>query len=1364
MNVSNSLPVVDSLSGEKERAINFFKLLNASDDDINDIKVQSPKNQRIVQLRELPSQLQHDELSQLIQFDPAGYANLQRENKKNEGCIGMKLSSMSATSMVDSNTTSSIAVRSTTSAYSKLHHLPWENDIIWSVESSGCHSSSPFVSDCQVEQKESVQEMPSDEKVDPLTAQAEPSQQSRNDEYMTKRHNYRWEISTKMLHKNRQTRQSLISPLNIELLNGNWEQSISWNKQMLEEQCDVLIDSNDVGLIFMPESSIDIRPILRIPKRKVGAAEEKRAHLEKQAKEKKNRIDSVMGNLEFGSETAEGRLLTDAKKSKDTRVVTNLRNDPHSLPAIKLQMTKSELPDSRLRNFHRPFGKFKSMETFAMKGLPSDQNFNDPSTHSRLGSLIKKNSDLNPTNGTCFFLEYVEQHPPMVSNPGMVSKIQHYWRPGESAKFGSSAFASTSNRTPPSSHNGFAIDENSVIVLGDNDDTPFVGDIPPGRMVSTFNNKLFKAPIFRHKCSDGNLFLLARPSSKSLKKDCLGQAHFYISIVPNVFLAGQVEPQAEVPAPTSRSANDFIRPYMSFHILRLFKKANDRERLKIDDIQRAFPSQSSTAIRKRMKEVAIFERGGNDSGWWKKKSGHAKGEDYFRNMITPDAVCLYESMMSGHRKLMDIGLSRISSTSTIEVGNIIELMIKRLSIRKKKLESFAKVAMSNRSSESLAADILANDKFLSQLERKIRIARYIHERLLLTPWNLTNNYVECHLQGKGSGMLKLGGTGDPSGRGEGFSFVRVPQSRAKKKESEDGENAAVAAVAAVTGTTADLRKLKMKESGAVLRSLGVPEADIKKLKRWDRIHLVRDLSSRATAHGVAGSLAKFARGARKSLSSQQQEYRRKCDIIYERQLNVLSSDKTDFSSDEESEIDDLEELEKDLEDDILGAEESVKIGARGPKNLFSKGGGGLNRSKEVLAEREDAAEFRRLVEDMKGQVPNTSKSSIPENANPINAATETKPAEIPQEPQNEVALRNQRHAIKRIIRTVQKDGTESVEVRFITDEASVKIYKAEKFKYLRKTAGAIRRQKQSIKKKLAQSDARSEKRYMLELQELEKSEASNKSYQELLNMNETVPELHKVDQSEAVQCGHCGQRGHGKSSKKCPLYGKDLDDGDLADAVILSTDDPLKVKIKKTAVRDSSKCTVNLSMLQEGHRQHKAKQKKRKLLEAQEQADLYKRPSAISAKKRKKIRSPLAHLNGYFEKIMYHLSVTPTAMELSKILKSKEYQEKLAIFPEFSSVTLETISSKIAVFGFASTKDFLKDFDTLMKGAKKVSAKLENQDVAKLAAKIQSSAKKEISNFDIGGEVSYVEKLYSRSGGKAISLDRRASVATQYTQ
>ncbi|KAL3674492.1 hypothetical protein V7S43_000440 [Phytophthora oleae] len=1236
---------------------------------------------------------------------------------------------------------------------------------------------------------------------------------------MIKPRNYRWELED-TLKKNKsqdnapsskakEEKEVLPCPLNKELQDDSWVAAIGWKSTQDMPESKLVLDDNDASLIYSVPEMEDVRPTLRIPERKLGAAEQRLAQLDKQRIEKKQRIDEVMGNLEFGEETAEGRLGTEGsgKKSKDTRVVKNIGYVHHSLPAMKLSLTKPELPKTKLRDFHRPRGKFKINERLEFLPPPPGAAKLAPQEESAMVTQIKKSSDLNPTaGGKLIIIEYTEQHPPMLSNPGMASRILHYWRPPEDTSAGLGILGKKKARKtrpkPPDMKMG------QVITLGDHDESPFVGDIPPGRVVTSLNSKLYKVPIFPHKptipfaaSSDarerntGDIFLLCRSVTKGKKGAAADKSGglgvpkttVYIMELPEVFVAGQIEPQIEVPAPNSRSANEFIRPYMSFHILRLFKKASDGERLKIEDIARAFPNQSGTAIRKRMKEVATFERGGNDSGWWKKKpASQLQSEEEIRASIPPESVCLYESMMSGHRRLLDIGLTKLFTPSG--VNGAINHLIRRLELRKNALSTrLVPANLERRAREKAQAELWKKDPVVRKLEKDIQVGRYINEQLQLTPWNLTNNYVECHLQGKGSGMLQLGGIGDPTGRGEGFSFVRVPQSRAKKKDGEEdaaptaeskisAETAAVQkAVAAVTGTTADLRKLKMKEAGDVLRNLGLADADIKKLRRWDRIHMVRELSSRATAHGVAGSLSKFARGARKSLSAQQQEYRKKCDVIYERQMDVLSSNKTSFSSDEESDGDDeLDELGADVEADILGGTDTK----RGPKNLFRSGGGGLNRSKEVLAEREDAVELRRLMEEMNEDA-GSSATAKPTSAvrrpdvdtnrlrnqlrasgireggtgasgissvsgmgarsnmmsrggstvssalatptgqlSRVSSPTHGSRTPVPSEPPSASKKYPGRKVLKRTVRTIEEDGSETVRIQFIVDDKQVARFRAMQQRKERQQKSDERNQLRKRKRMLALEDdgsgqslmdkAKRRKQLQEELKQLAKTEAQNKGYQEMLkNGDGTDADGDDGSGKGVIRCTQCLQVGHMRTNRSCPLYMADEARGKKAGSfsekqanAVLS--EPLKLKVKKPSVigsgDSSTKITVNLAELREGARKHHAEKKRKRELEVLEQAELYKRPYAKGAVKQSRSRMPVEHLNNALEVVVQRLLEMPESELFRVPVDSTTVQNYYQIVKQ--PMDLSTIRRKIEAKEYDSMREFVKDLELIVNNSR----------------------------------------------------------------
>jgi len=112
--------------------------------------------------------------------------------------------------------------------------------------------------------------------------------------------------------------------------------------------------------------------------------------------------------------------------------------------------------------------------------------------------------------------------------------------------------------------------------------------------------------------------------------------------------------------------------------------------------------------------------------------------------------------------------------------------------------------------------------------------------------------------------------------------------------------------ATVSGTDADLRKLSLDGARSILLSYGIPDNEIEKLGRWERIGLVRKLSSDAKAAGEGGS-TKFARGSRYSLQQQQLQYREQAQLIFDNQVRALSEPNPDISDDEDeaNELDDF---------------------------------------------------------------------------------------------------------------------------------------------------------------------------------------------------------------------------------------------------------------------------------------------------------------------------------------------------------------------------------------------------------------------------------------------------------------------------
>ena len=177
------------------------------------------------------------------------------------------------------------------------------------------------------------------------------------------------------------------------------------------------------------------------------------------------------------------------------------------------------------------------------------------------------------------------------------------------------------------------------------------------------------------------------------------------------------------------------------------------------------------------------------------------------------------------------------------------------------------------------------------------MGRFIFDKLLQAPWNTTAAYIHSEVQRDGLGRMEINlPQADPSGCKEGYAFVRIdhpttgsggaaPGSTRKRKAVDHGK---------IHGTDRDLRKLSTKEAVAILVSFGMSHTDAKvKLRRWDRIDVIKEYSSRAVAMGYMTE-DKFARtGASGDLSaitnaSRESSFNSRCQDIWKRQKNALS--------------------------------------------------------------------------------------------------------------------------------------------------------------------------------------------------------------------------------------------------------------------------------------------------------------------------------------------------------------------------------------------------------------------------------------------------------------------------------------------
>jgi transcription initiation factor TFIID subunit 1 len=173
------------------------------------------------------------------------------------------------------------------------------------------------------------------------------------------------------------------------------------------------------------------------------------------------------------------------------------------------------------------------------------------------------------------------------------------------------------------------------------------------------------------------------------------------------------------------------------------------------------------------------------------------------------------------------------------------------------------------------------------------MARFVHNEDAVFASNFLCDLTFRLFLKQGTGMMQLTGLGDPSGLGEGYSFLREADTK-PNKIGANSNGALNAQIKKITGTENDLRKLTMKQMASLLRSYGLAQKEIDKLKRWDRVHVIRDLSTKAASDGMGDGLERFARGEKMRLSDQKRVYEARIQEICRRQRAALSADTGDL--------------------------------------------------------------------------------------------------------------------------------------------------------------------------------------------------------------------------------------------------------------------------------------------------------------------------------------------------------------------------------------------------------------------------------------------------------------------------------------
>ncbi|KAG0472053.1 hypothetical protein HPP92_016599 [Vanilla planifolia] len=650
---------------------------------------------------------------------------------------------------------------------------------------------------------------------------------------------------------------------------------------------------------------------------------------------------------------------------------------------------------------------------------------------------FKKKSELSVKDGHVFLMEYCEERPLFLGNVGMGARLVTYYQK-----------LALNDQTGSSLRNGNS-DLGTVLTLDPSDRSPFLGEIGPGCSQTCLETNMYRSPVFHHKLPLTD-YLLVRSAKGALS----------LRRVDRIYVVGQQEPHMEVLSPGSKGVQSYLVNRMLVHVYREFRaseKPGAFPSVRADELAALFPGLTDAFMRKRLKLCADLKKG----AWVKRVDFRIPSEEELRRMLTPENVCSYESMQAGLYRLKHLGISRL----THPIG----------------LSS----AMNQLPYEAIT----------------LAAASHIERELQITSWNLTSNFVSCTNQERENiERLEITGVGDPSGRGLGFSYVRVTPK------------------APIASSVVKRKQLFQKEAPQllVLLKFNVPEEQIDKLTRWHRIALVRKLSSEQAASGVkveAMTSSKFARGQRMSFLQLQQQTREKCQEIWDRQVQSLSAVSGDENDGDPEANSDLDSFAGDLEN-LLDAEECEDEAGNGDlkfekadvaRGLKMRRCHTFAQTEEEMEDDEaEAATIHRMLEGDEFEMEKKKK--------PI--GTEVLYPQLGSDTAG--AVKKMGTGFRHVLNNRHPDGS------YTTKEVMIQESEGNNLTGETNTCG-----KAKVKKVNGKNE-----------------DIAGGFVKKIYKAAKDGTKKH-ADRRESFVCGACGQLGHMRTNKNCPKYGEDAEPSEM---------------------------------------------------------------------------------------------------------------------------------------------------------------------------------------------------------------------------
>lgn len=474
--------------------------------------------------------------------------------------------------------------------------------------------------------------------------------------------------------------------------------------------------------------------------------------------------------------------------------------------------------------------------------------------------------------GDLVLLEYIEESPLVLSGPGMSSHITTYWLPTAPMHRALRRRAATGKRPLVS---GRDWDENDADLLQDEadgqpapgegfgeggaeeeeeeeDDRPgitrppvigegtlhvlesakrfqMLGTIAEGEWITTVENKLFVAPTFEHISSKAGVeFLLVMSKTDPPPEGDGGEgssdrnAQWVITMrkLPPLFAVGQVEPRMAFLSGKAELSS-FLENWAQLTFARLAHSSNVPNLVSRRDLLQALGPELGhpRMLELLLSDVARFEAA-ND-GWRSKVPLSPDTLLAQSSLLSPEAACIWHAIRLGMWALRRRGVRVFTEVEDAKAAwRTLRLL------------------------EQALRDTGARAPVLQGL---LDATSVLQQVLQTTPWCLAEDYVKVFLQG-GVGSLTLDGpqgsrAGDPSGCGEGFSFVRDPMYKQRQAGARN--------TTTKEGTQLDKRKLTINQLVEQLMKMGVQQAAVRGLSRWS---LVQKYKQVVNSRQIAGDM------------------------------------------------------------------------------------------------------------------------------------------------------------------------------------------------------------------------------------------------------------------------------------------------------------------------------------------------------------------------------------------------------------------------------------------------------------------------------------------------------------------------------